>query len=88
MAPGKASGRTVTPKSNVVHQAAHDKDSKPAAALVGLDSASNRRRAEPPPAILDLDLKLVAVEVAIDGEAGKRGPVSVLDGIAQRFAGR
>jgi len=33
-----------------------------------------------------IDPKLVAIEAAIDGEAGRRHPASMLDGIAQCFA--
>jgi hypothetical protein len=36
---------------------------------------------------LDLDQKLDAIEAAIDGEAGRRHPASMLDGVAQRLTG-
>ena len=87
LAPREANDRPVAPKSNVVHQAAHQKYPKAAAALVGLYVASNRRRGEPRTAIVDLDPKLLAVETAIHGEAGGRRPAPVLDGVAQRFTG-
>ena len=87
LAPGEANDRAVAAKGDVIHQTAHEKDPKAATALVGLYVASNRRRREPRAAVVDLDPKLFAVETAIDGEAGGRRPASVLDGIAQRFAG-
>jgi len=87
LAPGEANHRAVAVKGDIVHQAAHEEDPKASAALVGLYVSSNRGRRETRAAIVDLDPKLVAVETAIDGEAGGRRTASVLDGIAQRFAG-
>ena len=87
VAADQSNDRSVTRERDVVHQAPHEEDAEPPAALIRLDAPVVARRRKAVAAVADLDRELVTVEPALDRESKRvRAGVPMLDGVAQRLA--